>query len=1074
MSPLHLYKASAGSGKTYALTLEYLKLIFNSPDAYRQILAVTFTNKAAGEMKERILARLYALSNSDPSDGNEERRQLMKETGLDAGEIIHRAGRMLNTILNDYSGFSVGTIDKFFQSVIRAFTREIGIQPGYNLELDHQRILSMGVDQLFQEIGDDTGLRQWLIRYAEERLEESRSWNFRDDIVALGMQLFSESFQELYTDPELTMLSKENLDSFLSELGQIEKGARTAMMEEGRGALEHINKGGVAVEDFKLKGNSPPSLFRQAAEEGEVRFTDSKLGALTEPGKWLNKGAAGGMVSLTENVLMPMLNRVYGQQVMLNTIRAIRYNFYTLGILGDIRRKVQEYQKEHNLFLIADSSRFLRGIIGGNQVPFIYEKTGNRYSHIMLDEFQDTSVFQYENFKPLLDNSLASGNENLVVGDVKQSIYRWRNSDWKILASDLQSDFSHQELQVLTLGDNYRSREEVVRFNNTVFQLVPEYLSGVIENELYKASVNSSEAERAVGRFKNVYTDAVQQIPPGSDRSGGFVKIGLFGQEEGLSFREQVLEKIPAWIDEILQSGLEPGDIAILVRTRREGVLVAEKLLSHARITGESHKYRLISSESLLLVHNEAVSMMVAALRYLVSPGDEINNALLKYRCYQAGIVAGERTDSLFDVSVSPDRYLPDEFVSRIGEFRQLPLFELIETLISLLDLNRQESDLPYIQAFQEMIIELQRRDPVGIAEFLQYWEQHAFKTGVRSSEHANAIRILTIHRAKGLEFRAVLVPFLNWEITTDQRKSNILWCRTEGTPFSRISTLPVKFSSSMKHTLFSDFYYQERMKGYLDSLNLMYVALTRAVDILYLGIPEKEVKEVKTTGDLLPAIMEMEPARQPALEPLIRYRTGNEITIGQLPEYTKEAHAKDSWQFTQYHTGPGKRRLKLRMRTDHYFADEEGLFRTGQGFGNMMHMVFSRISTAVDLPPVLDALQKEGVLTSRERPRLQEKITEMISRPGVREWFSAEEGERIYNERTILCGNGKVIRPDRVIEKGRAVTVIDFKFGQIEKKGYLDQVRNYMEQLKGMKYDKVEGAIWYVMLGKTIQIEAI
>ncbi|MFH0757076.1 MAG: UvrD-helicase domain-containing protein [Bacteroidota bacterium] len=1062
MSPLHVYKASAGSGKTYALTLEYLKLLFRIPEAHRHILAVTFTNKAAGEMKSRILRRLFDLSRGDPDAGSEDLKVLVEATGMDAARITERAGNLLNLILNDYTWFSVGTIDRFFQSVIRAFTREIGIQPGYNLELDHQRILSMGVDLLFQEIGDDAELQQWLIRFAEERMEESRSWNFKNDILALGMELFRESFQELYADTDLSLLNKKNLEDFLKELGQIEAQTTSEMKQMGARALDQIRLKGFEVEDFKLKGNSPPALFRQAAE-GEVHFSASKLDALADSGKWLVKGASAEMAMLTEEFLMPLLNQVYRGQVVLNTIRTIRVNYYTLGILGDIREKVQAYLKEHNLFLITDSSRFLRGILGANQVPFIYEKTGNRYKHIMLDEFQDTSVFQYENFRPLIDNSLASGNDNLVVGDVKQSIYRWRNSDWRILAGGLKSDFSHQEYKVHKLDQNYRSSEQVIRFNNTVFQLASKELAREIEEELGSSPVNKSEAEEAVLQFRNAYADAVQQIPSRALGSDGFVKVSFFREEQDLSFRDQVLESIPGWINEIQQSGIEPGEIAILVRTRREGVLVAEKLMGH---------FRIISNESLLMAHNGSVSMVVSALRYMVFPGDEINNALLKYRCYQAGIAESVGPDNLFNVDVSPGQILPAAFVSRMSEFRQLPLYELVEALIHLFGLDTRTNDLPYIQALQDLVIDIQRREPVGIAEFLQYWEQHGSKKGIQISENSNAIRILTIHRSKGLEFKAVMIPFFNWEITTDQRKSNILWCPTIGTPFSRIPIVPVRFGSGMKHTLFSAFYYQERMKGYLDSLNLMYVAFTRAVDVLYLGVPVSEDQGLKTTGDLLPAILDHTPENQPALLPLSSYMKNDKITIGRMPEQLKIQEQKDPWQFVAYKTNPGSRLPGLRLRSDQYFVDEQGLFRTGRGFGNMMHMVFSGIQLVEDVVPLLNKLQKEGVLSARDRPGLEKEILEMISQPGVSRWFSGEEGRSILNERSILCGDGNIVRPDRVIVDRDGVTVVDFKFGMLEKETHRDQVRNYMELLKGMRYKQVAGFIWYAMLGRIEKID--
>lgn len=546
----------------------------------------------------------------------------------------------------------------------------------------------------------------------------------------------------------------------------------------------------------------------------------------------------------------------------------------------------------------------------------------------------------------------------------------------------------------------------------------------------------------------------------------------LFREEEELPFRDRVLSRIPEWIEEIQQAGIEPGEIAILVRTRREGTMVAGKLLEHARITGDSHHFRLISSESLLLTHNASVSLLISALHFLVHPTDELNNALLKYRFYQAGDMAEGETDRLFDVSLQPEKYLPEGFVDRIHQHRQLPLFELVETLISLFGLDRLVHDLPYLQAFQDLVIEAQRRESLGIAEFLQYWEQHGARKGIQISENSNAIRILTIHRAKGLEFKAVIVPFCNWEITTDQRKSNILWCETTGTPFRRIPTVPVRFSSHMKHTHFSGFYYQERMKGYLDSLNLMYVAFTRAVDVMYLGVPEPEEESLKNIGDLLGAILNREPENGPALEPLDRYLSGDVITIGRMPGYSKKPQEDDPWQFLTYRAHPGNRLMKVRMRSDAYFVDEEGTFRTEQVFGNMMHMVFSRIATCADVDPVLDAILKEGVISSGDRRELGNRIREMISQPGVADWFSESEGRTIFNERSILCGNGNVLRPDRVIVDGEGATVVDFKFGQFEKENYRAQVRNYMDHLYELGYSPVKGYLWYVMLGKTLQIQ--
>lgn len=1070
MPPLNIYKASAGSGKTFALTMEYLKLLFRQPGIHRHILAVTFTNKAAGEMKQRILGRLSSLSHYSGKEDLEEMKQLVEATGMDEMAIARRAGTLLNEILNDYSGFSVGTIDKFFQSVIRAFTREIGIQPGYNLELDHQRVLSLAVDRMFQDLGNHRELQEWLIRYAETRMDEARSWNFRQEIIQLGMQLFKESFQGLFMEQDMAVLEKSNLATYQKELNDLKLKQRTAMAATGRKALQLIERHGLSPEDFIRPNTSPVTLFRAAAQEEDLKFTDAKLQALELSEKWLKKSATADMTALTEDELMPLLTELYRGQVVLNTIKAIRANFYTLGILADTWEYVREYTQERNLFLIADSSRFLRGIIGGNQVPFVYERTGSRYQHIMLDEFQDTSMFQYDNFRPLLDNSLASGQENLVVGDVKQSIYRWRNSDWKILASELEHDFRHQEVHTKTLDRNFRSRDKIVRFNNTVFQLGSALLAEMISGELSGSPVTREEADREVERFRSAYGDVVQQIPPHLAGTGGMVRGTLFDVEDE-PFREQVLEALPGWVDEIRKSGIEAGETAILVRTRREGVGVAERLLEHARESGEGGRFRLISNESLLLVHNQSVSLLVALMHYLVQPDNKINNTLLKYLCFLLDSEADSDPGALFGVDVPPDKYFPASFLDQMDQLKQLPLFELSETLIQLFGLGSRTEELPYLQAFQDLIIDLQRRDPVGIRDFLEYWEQHGSKKGVSVSEASNAIRILTIHKAKGLEFKAVIVPFCDWELTTDSRNANILWCETSGTAMDRIPLVPVRFGSGMVHTLFSPAYYRERMKGYMDRLNLLYVAFTRARDLLYIGIPKSKDEKVKSSGDLLQAIMGSQPVKKPCTAALHTYLDNDQFSLGEMPEYYVESDEDDPWQFTTYPVNRDNRSLRVRLRSDQYFVDEGGIFRTGRMFGNMMHMIFSRIRFPDDLHPVMNVLQRTGVVPLAVREALESMVRGKISAADVEPWFSPGEDKKVFNERTIICGDGSVLRPDRVIVEGDRVVVVDFKFGEVERDGYVDQVRTYMDQLGKMGYNHVEGWLWYVMMDKTVKI---
>ena len=1070
MSPLNIYKASAGSGKTFALTMEYLKLLFSQEGIHRHILAVTFTNKAAGEMKHRILDSLYALSLFSEGEEMEEMNLLREATGMDAHAIRRRSKALLKEILNDYSGFSVGTIDKFFQSVIRAFTREIGIQPAYNLELDHGRVLSLAVDRMFQELGKRQDLQRWLIRFAEERMESAASWNFKNEIITLGKQLFMEAFQSLFEHQNIEVLNKENLDLYLADIRRLEQEKNRRINEIGTEALQRIQRATLEPENFSGGASSSIGLiFKQAAEGDKPNFTEKRLKGISDPDRWLNKSDGNEKHSLVVNDLMPLLNELYQQWVVLNTVEAVRSYFYTLGILADIWSYVREYTRERNLFLIADSSRFLKGIIGGSQVPFVYERTGSRYHHIMLDEFQDTSLFQYENFKPLLDNSLASGNENMVVGDVKQSIYRWRNSDWKILTSDLEEDFRHQDLRIKKLDKNYRSAENIVRFNNTLFQLASALLGDEISRELGSSVISREEALGEEERFRKAYADVVQDIPEHLQGTGGRVQMHLFDNEEGV-FRDEVLKAIPGWVEELQATGIEPGQIAILVRSSRQGARIASSLLEYARQSGKDGKFRLISNDSLLLVQNTSVSFLVSLLRYTLQPEHVVNNALLKhlYTLLQDGPV--DESGSRFRHDLSPGEFFPAAFVEQIDRLKLLPLYELSENLIELFKLGQRPEDMPYLQAFQELIMDLQRREAMGVADFLEYWEQNGDQKSVAVSEASNAIRIMTIHKSKGLEFKAVIVPFCDWSLTPDSRHTNILWCHTHGSGLDRIPVVPVKYKKELIHSLFAPDYYRERMKSYMDNLNLLYVACTRSKEQLILGLPGSRGRDMNKVNDLLETVLDLHPRKEPCTPPLSNFLKGKHLDYGESRPRVLKEELSDHWEFSDYPVNLRSRSLRIRMRNDQYFVDEAGLFRTERSFGNMMHELFSGMKRLEDLPLLLDRYVQEGLVPRSERAALEELIRTKVEQARVSEWFSGNV--KVINERAILCGDSRVLRPDRVMIGAGKATVVDFKFGEQQKDSYHRQVRAYMEQLQLLGHQQVEGYLWYVMLDQTIQVE--
>jgi len=489
MASLEIYKASAGSGKTFRIVREYLRMVFQRPGAYKNILAVTFTNKATAEMKDRILKDLSLLSSDKPSAHLE---YLKAEFHKNEAEIRATAASILKLILHDYSRFSVSTIDSFFQRVIRAFSREMRLNASYRTELDAQMVLEEAVDRLFLEIDNNPGLKKWMLEYAEENLREGRNWNFREDLTRRGAELFKEEFK-LFSEPLLQKLADKNyLTNYNKRLRVVLDNYENKLKDIGKKGLVLISAQGLTVEHFKYGKSSFANHFNKLAA-GDFKLPGSRvLDACDNPEAWAKATDKPDLKSRIDAVYNNGLNSLLVQSIEVmktegvdaNTAKAILANLFSFGLLTDIALKVQEISKEKNLVLLNDSTQLLRKVIAGSDSPFVYEKMGSVYRNFMLDEFQDTSRLQWFNFKPLIENSLGEGNRNIIVGDVKQSIYRWRNGDWNLLATKVEEDLSHFGTTVVSLDTNWRSAKKVIDFNNILFRESARLLNNDFESYL--------------------------------------------------------------------------------------------------------------------------------------------------------------------------------------------------------------------------------------------------------------------------------------------------------------------------------------------------------------------------------------------------------------------------------------------------------------------------------------------------------------------------------------------------------------------------------------------------------------
>ena len=1094
MSKLTVYKASAGSGKTYTLTLRYLELLFRDEYAYRNILAVTFTNKAAAEMKNRIMETLYKLSVHNASSPSKPvyLEHLSATYKIAEEEVCLRAGRILNYILNDYSRFSVGTIDKFFQMVIRAFTREIGLQAGYNLELNNSRVLSEAVDNLLYSMDENQLLREWLIQFAEEEIMDGKNVNLKADLMSLGKEIFKENYRNLSRFSSESDKSPIRVQEYQKILLKEIQTFRSHLLRISKDALEILRKNGLQPSDFSYGESGALGFFLsiQSGTKKEIekyRPSVRPLKAVDNPEAWFSKTSPNKDVILS--AFNQGLNELLKEAIDYSgkhfeqywTAMEIRRFIYAYGILSDLSVKVREITAEKNLFLLSDSSEFLNEIIADNEAPFVYEKAGNFFNNFMLDEFQDTSVFQWSNFKPLVLNGLASNHDSLVVGDVKQSIYRWRNSDWKILARQVEKSFP-QFYQEYPLRENYRSSENIIRFNNALFSSAPHLL----REKFLEATAESNQSEAfssLADMITTAYSESAQLIPKKSENSGGYVRFSFL---EKSSNKDEYLEKIalelPGIIIDLQKRGYRAGDIALLVRKGEEGKELANLLLEYknhnaADLTG--FNFNVISNDSLFIATNPAVQLLVAVMKRMRNPSDRLNEAFIKHeflRYLNEGADIPDDIDLIFSAKSDDHSLGFSAIFSKLNaqheRLRHLSLFELVESLCAIFELNQSSQDIPYIQAFQDIVLGFMKKEASDLNAFLENWEDQGSKETLNISEQQDAIRIFTIHKAKGLEFPVVILPFCNWDMEPSAILKNFLWCQTDVAPFNLLPFVPVNYGSGLAHTVFSGDYFMEMLHSFVDSLNLAYVAFTRAIDELYVFASPKE--KIKDVGDLLHSALEAALGKAQDFPTVIPENMHHVPKV--LFEYgtPKPKSGKDfsgesiAGVFSDYPVAGFPKKVMLRYRSEEFFAvDAPG---TGDiDYGIIMHGILSNVLYPGDLEKAVKVAYLEGKIDASKQKELSLLLGTKLANPPVENLFSPEW--KVFSEREILTGGGQEYRPDRVIVKENDAVVVDYKFGSHENPGYSSQLKKYMNLLHEIGYANVKGYIWYLMLDKCEEV---
>ncbi|MDR0938904.1 MAG: UvrD-helicase domain-containing protein [Mediterranea sp.] len=1039
MSELLVYKASAGSGKTFTLAAEYIKLLIADPHAYRQILAVTFTNKATAEMKERILGQLYGIYAGD-KDSDAYLRRVCDDTGRSENEVRQAAGTALRHMLHDYSRFRVETIDSFFQSVMRNLARELELSPNLNIELNNAEVINDAVDQMIEELDANSPTLLWLLDYIDERIQGDKRWNVSDEVKKFGMNIFDEEYIARGKALRQKLRQPDNVRAYRKQLRALEAEVLDEMGDFARQFTETLANHELIPADLNRGDKGIAAYFRKLAEG---KLTDDISNAsvekcLADAGAWTTKSAPrrADIIALAEERLMPLLRRAEESRphdnMLLNSCRLSIQHLNNLQLLADIDEEVRQLNSENNRFLLSDTNALLHQLVGDGDSSFVFEKLGANIRHVMIDEFQDTGRMQWSNFKLLLLEGLSQGADSLIVGDVKQSIYRWRNADWSILNA-LDTRLDRFPIRVKTLAINRRSETNVIRFNNRVFTAATRYL-----NDIYRQQLGHDCDD-----LLKAYADVEQQSPRTEEK--GYVKVSFLASDEEANYAERTLVALGQEVERLVSTGVRLSDIAILVRKNKSIPRIAEYFDNHLG-------YKIVSDEAFRLDASLATHALVDALRCLSAPADRIAVATL---------------------TKESGGQLPPEFLRRREELRLMPLYELLEELYVIFSIDRVDGQDAYLFAFFDAVTDYLSNHPSDIDSFVRHWDETLSSKTIPGGEVADGIRIFSIHKSKGLEFHTVLIPFCDWKME-NETNDQLVWCAPSVAPFDALDILPITYSSRMAQSIYNNDYLRERLQLWVDNLNLLYVAFTRAGKNL---IVWGKLQAKGTMSELLAAALhgidnvdrvdgqdpaETEPDEAadyevglpcPSAAPQPQTSTTNKLVWRPARRPVRMCSSRRDVEFRQ-----SNRSADFIQGIDEEESDSRFINR-----GRLLHTLFSTILTTDDIDPAIARLVAEGVMNPDQVEEVRQLTRKAFLTPEVSDWYSGRW--QLFNECSIIYKENGALqtrRPDRVMMADGEVVVVDFKFGK-ENPKYNRQVSDYMRLLARMGYTNISGYIWYV-----------
>lgn len=1049
-APFLVYNASAGSGKTYTLVKNYLKILLNTSNQFQfqEILAMTFTNKAAAEMKTRILETLDAFQNSDFSDSMF--LEIKKELNLTNETLQKRAKNIFNAILNQYGGFNISTIDSFTYKVVKSFAFDLGLTMNFEVEMDPISLINEAIDVLLSKIGTEKELSKTLIQFAKEKANDDKDWNIEGELQAIAKLLLNEDdikHLNLLNDKKLTDFT--NLNSTLFHRIKKEEKYLIALANN---AFNIINATNLQKEDFTRGGFYSFFAYLKNLQLDKININGT-LEKNIQKDHHQSSGKASAAAKEEIQQIKPQLIKLYQEakwwfknnypQYQLDVL--VKKSLIPLSVLKSIQQILNEIKSDNNILFNAEFNQILSNHLVEQPAAFIYEKIGEKFRHYFIDEMQDTSILQWQNSIPLIKNALESEDEKgkrgslLLVGDAKQSIYRWRGSKpEQFINLSLAENPFFVPKKTETLDTNYRSHENIISFNNHFFR----FLGNCLQNETYK----------------NLYLEGNKQKT--NAKKGGYVEISFLenlanNEDRDVAYPKKILEIIKN-----LDGKFNKNEICILTRNRKQGVAIANYL--------SAHNIEIVSSESLLLENSPKVQFLTNLLQYIHQPKDKktkFNLLNFLYYHFNLSVEIHDFFNEFIDLEIT-------EFfkkLQKIGvrfhylDFLNFPFYDSIEYSIRSFKLTKKSD--AYLQFFLDFVLEFSQKNNSGLTEFINLWEEKKEKLSIVVPQGKDAVTIMTIHKAKGLEFPVIIYAY-DLDVYKTRNDEKIWYPNLDNKKYNNFNTMLVSYSKSkleVSGNTGKQLVKQNTEELELDNFNLLYVALTRAKEQLYILTEYKAPKKpttlsIKKYGAFFNEFLKNNPDFK-HLNNRYFFGNPNRVSVKEKPAIINEEQTEflsSSWQEHQ---------ITIVANTS-----IESNFNDARKYGTLLHEILAKVNTKEDIDKAIDSFVNTGIIPAEEETKIKKIITNIVTHPKLSLYFTEEF--QTENEREIVTEDKSIIIPDRIAIKNNKATIIDYKTGNKEKAHHI-QINKYACVLEKMEFH-IENKLLVYIQSDFIEIEEV